>query len=100
MRWGRSKPPPANEKYVNCYTFDRIVRSYHIWYAGIQNKELPLILMYIFLIKPQMASEMAHFHKKLEYCSNILLQSFQIDARGLNLRTSLKTKFFGTICVP
>src|SRR6218665_2938817 len=98
MKWGRSKPPPANEKYVNCYkTFDRIVRSYHIWYAGIQNKELQVILMYMFLIKKKWRKRWGIFIKSWGNCSNILLQSFQIDAKSFNLRISLKARFFRTI---
>ena len=34
-----------------------------MWYAWIQNKELQVILMYMFPIKPSLASEMVHFHK-------------------------------------
>jgi len=40
-----------------------------------------------------MAQEMVHFHKYLGVCSNRSLQSFQIDAESLNLRTSLKVRF-------
>ena len=35
MRWGLSKPPPTNTKYVNCYNFDEIVRFQYIWCAEL-----------------------------------------------------------------
>jgi len=55
------------------------------------------MLMYIFPMKSSKASEMAHFYKNLGVCSNILLKSFQIDAKSLNSRTSLKVGFHRTI---
>jgi len=38
--------------------------------------------MYMFPIKPSVASEMVHVHKDLGACSNILLQSFQFNAKA------------------
>jgi len=46
-----------------------------------------------------MASEMAHFQPNFGVCSNILLQSFQIDAKDLYSRTSLTVWFCRTIWV-
>src|SRR6218665_737886 len=46
-----------------------------------------------------MTSEMEHFHKNWGVCSNILLQSLQIDAKSLNSRTRMKARFNKVISV-
>ena len=69
------------------------------WYALIQNKELQLILMYMFPIKPSIVSKMAHFHKNVGVLK-YFAPDISIRCKILNRRTSLKGSFSGTIWVP
>src|SRR6218665_1762130 len=71
MRWGGQNPHRPIRNMKTAITFDEIVRFQYIWYAWIHNEDLQVISIYMFLIKPSMASEMAHFHKNMGVCSSI-----------------------------
>jgi len=47
--------------------------------------------MYMFPIKPPIASEMVHVQKNLGMCSNLLLQSFQFNT-NLKLQDQFEVK--------
>ena len=96
---GVVKTPPANTKYVNCYNFwwDS---SISIYLVCLDSQWRPTSYINVYVShKTNNGVRNGAFSQNYGGWSNILLRSFQIDAKSLNMRISLKIRFYRTIWV-